>query len=984
MLSKGSEWLRWEPHIHAPGTIKNDQFSGADAWERYLEALEQATPPLRAIGVTDYYTIDTYERVRAAKAAGRLAGCNLLFPNIEMRLSLGTVRGNWVNVHLLVNPEHPDHVGEINRLLARLEFQAFEDTFGCTRPELIRLGRRADPTKTSDAAALEHGADQYKVSFPDLMRLYRENGWVRENVLIVVAAGVDGTSGVRDGADATLREEIEKAAHAIFSGNPGDRDFWLGLKSGFAPEVIRDRFDALKPVIWGSDAHDLAHVAKPDQNRLCWIKGSPTFDTLKQACIDPLRAYVGPSPAEAGTPSQVISALQVSDTPWLRTPDIGLSSGLVAIIGARGSGKTALADMLAAGCDAFPETHNAQSFLSRANADGYLEGASVAVTWGDGNVVSRDLDDTIRPWDSFERVRYLSQQFVDDLCSSNGMTDKLLSEIERVIFAAHSVSDSDGMSSFGELRALRSNHHREAREREEEALSHISDRIASEMEKTKLVAGLRTAVEEKTKFIERYTADRARLIPKNAEATVERLSQVAAAIEHVRLHIRSISMQQAALATVQGDVSDFRRNRAPEVLRGFKDKHRQAGINEDKWPSFLLTYSGDVDTVVSEQTAEAVKLAGLWKGSAPAAAVQTDGAFVSTTADLKRTPLAPLEAEARRLEALVAADRETALKLTTISNRISQETIALQSLKERLEDCEGAKARAVALTAEREAGYLRVFDALLAEEAVLNDLYAPLMQRVSGSASSVRKLTFSVTRTADVKRWAENGEELLDKRKYPFRGLGTLLEAADTMLRPAWETGDSAAVAAAMTAFREKYQEGLLEASRVPRADQDYRAWSRRFARWLFSTDHITLHYSIDYEGVDIRRLSPGTRGIVLLLLYLALDDLDDRPLIIDQPEENLDPKSIFNELVGLFQAAKTRRQVIIVTHNANLVVNADADQVLIAQVAPQSGAGLPPITYTSGGLDEQPIRKAVCDILEGGERAFRERALRLRVKLER
>jgi predicted ATPase len=54
---------------------------------------------------------------------------------------------------------------------------------------------------------------------------------------------------------------------------------------------------------------------------------------------------------------------------------------------------------------------------------------------------------------------------------------------------------------------------------------------------------------------------------------------------------------------------------------------------------------------------------------------------------------------------------------------------------------------------------------------------------------------------------------------------------------------------------------------------------------------------------------------------YLALDDADDRPLIIDQPEENLDPKSIFDELIGLFVRAKHKRQVIMVTHNANLVV---------------------------------------------------------------
>jgi predicted ATPase len=67
---------------------------------------------------------------------------------------------------------------------------------------------------------------------------------------------------------------------------------------------------------------------------------------------------------------------------------------------------------------------------------------------------------------------------------------------------------------------------------------------------------------------------------------------------------------------------------------------------------------------------------------------------------------------------------------------------------------------------------------------------------------------------------------------------------------------------------------------------------------------------------VDIERLSPGTRGIVLLLLYLAIDREDDRPLIIDQPEENRDPKSVFDELVERFREARLQRQIIIVTHN--------------------------------------------------------------------
>jgi len=73
-----------------------------------------------------------------------------------------------------------------------------------------------------------------------------------------------------------------------------------------------------------------------------------------------------------------------------------------------------------------------------------------------------------------------------------------------------------------------------------------------------------------------------------------------------------------------------------------------------------------------------------------------------------------------------------------------------------------------------------------------------------------------------------------------------------------------------------------------------------------------------------------------------------------------------------------------MVTHNANLVVNTDADQIIIAEAGPHPHGALPPISYRSGGLESAEIRKAVCDILEGGEDAFRERARRLRVRFDR
>lgn len=116
------------------------------------------------------------------------------------------------------------------------------------------------------------------------------------------------------------------------------------------------------------------------------------------------------------------------------------------------------------------------------------------------------------------------------------------------------------------------------------------------------------------------------------------------------------------------------------------------------------------------------------------------------------------------------------------------------------------------------------------------------------------------------------------------------------------------------------------------------------------------------------------------MLLYLAIDREDIRPLIIDQPEENLDPQSVYDEFVDPFREARHRRQVIIVTHNANLVVNTDADQVIVASAGEHVPGELPQIKYESGGLENDYIRKKVWEILEGGEEAFRKRAKRLRL----
>lgn len=992
MLNRGSEWRRWEPHIHAPGTAMNNQFSGPTAWADYLSALEKATPTIEAIAVTDYYVTDTYEEVLRHKALGRLPKAALIFPNVELRLDVATAKGGFVNLHLFVSPEDPKHIEELQRLLSRLQFNVMQDRFDCTRADLIRLGKKADPNITDDRAALAYGANQFKVNFQKLREVFSESGWAKKNILIAVAGGAtDGTSGVREAADQTIRREIEGFAHVIFASSVAQREFWLGDRD-LSPAEMRARYGGLKPCLHGSDAHKLEDVATPFGDRFSWIKGGLEFDALRQACIDPAgRAYVGAEPPASATPSQVISQIEILDSPWAATPVIPLNPGLVAIIGARGSGKTALADVIAAGCDSITdEAWNADewanpSFLVRARP--LIGQGKVKVSWSAGEPSVRALDgsDANGPF-AYERVRYLSQQFVEELCSSNGLTDGLLREIERVIFEAHPDDERDGALDFEELLEQRATRHRLAREREAEAVAQISDRISTELEKKKMAATYESQAAQKKKLVDAYTADRAKLVSAGSEKRAERHTELAGAANTLRATLRRFTGQRQTFLAMQDEVKDQRRNQAPESLRQAQSRHSNSGMSDKQWSAFLLDYTGPVDADLEAYVKWADGKIAELKGIAPVPGDPNKPYFPDDT-DLSKLPQAMLDAEMSRLEKLVSADKETQRRYTALSGNIATETAALQTLNEKLKDAQGAKDRAKELQRDREDAYGRAFDALVAEQSVLEALYAPLMERLSKASGTLKKLSFSVARVANVEQWASEAEDgLIDLRKAgAFRGKGTLLQKADEVLKGAWETGDAAAVRTAMAEFRRLYQKELLDHSPVAHTDQvEFRAWSKRFAQWLFSTDHISIRYGIDYDGVDIRKLSPGTRGIVLLLLYLALDDSDNRPLVIDQPEENLDPKSVFDELVHLFIEAKAHRQVIMVTHNANLVINTDADQIIIAESGPHPHGALPPITYTSGGLENASIREAVCNILEGGEGAFQERARRLRVRLER
>lgn len=118
------------------------------------------------------------------------------------------------------------------------------------------------------------------------------------------------------------------------------------------------------------------------------------------------------------------------------------------------------------------------------------------------------------------------------------------------------------------------------------------------------------------------------------------------------------------------------------------------------------------------------------------------------------------------------------------------------------------------------------------------------MARLAASSGTLRKLSFSVRRIADVQAWASIAEEeLLDRRRTgPFYGRGSLIAVATEALKPAWEMGSASEVQAAMTAFMGEHLKDLLShAPYAPTQQAEFRGWSKQFANWLFGTGHITV-----------------------------------------------------------------------------------------------------------------------------------------------
>jgi hypothetical protein len=422
--------------------------------------------------------------------------------------------------------------------------------------------------------------------------------------------------------------------------------------------------------------------------------------------------------------------------------------------------------------------------------------------------------------------------------------------------------------------------------------------------------------------------------------------------------------------------------RIKDSINTWKSDYSDLVILKDLWPHLSFELSSKVNehiTTAKTQLIESLKLV-----DNPNTSQADVLAGPTTYEDIVKIELSSLEniptttlkiAESRLMNYLVKDDKQQKAFTREQQNlaKLNREKTLINKQLENIQACHN---RIVETRKARREYYSKFFELLEEEGKVLEGLYKPLKERLSGVGGTCGDLEFFVHRKIRFKEWIDKGKNLFDCRVLKI----DLEKEARAKLLPIWENGINSKVVSALTDFYTTHWEAMQKAV-LDRYKNNISQWKQEVAGWMYSVDHINLEYGIRYNNVHLDQLSSGTKGIVLLLLYLVIDIDDNRPLLIDQPEENLDPNSIFEELVGPFREICKRRQVIIITHNPNLVVNTDADQVIIANMETPAAGGLPLLSYKSGSIENKSIRDLICTALEGGEEAFLDREKRYRIE---
>lgn len=998
LFERGAEWRRWDLHVHTPESQLANSFTGV-AWDDYVDALERAANhhQVAVIGITDYMTIDGYEilRTRQKDASNPRLESVLLIPNIEFRCLPQTKEGQALNIHLLVNVNEDDHIEKIKRSLRNLKVTYKNQPYGCIKEELIDFAKAQNPA-LSDDAAYKFGIEQFKPSHTDIFAWLDADGWLKANSVVGVANGKDGISGLPLDSFAAIRDELLSRSDFVFSGNPTDRLHYLGLKPSMPADEIRRQYNSLKPCFHGSDAHAVDKLFEPDLKRYCWVKADPTFLGLLQTIKEPVeRTYIGEMPPKlgevAGQRTFFIDRIEIQKNEgsligenWLDKVSVPLNSDLVAIIGNKGSGKSALADVIALLGNS--KSGSKFSFLQknrfRGKSGDPAKQFTGVVSWLSGVTNTRNLNSDPDEG-SIELVRYIPQGRFEDLCNDHisGKSNLFQTELQNVIFDHANDELRLGALDFDQLVERQEGGFRDQLIEYRKELTKINRDIESleAQSQPQVRRSLEEFLELKKKQIEEHNATKPAPLPKPSEQLSPEQQDAATKLEAIAQQIKGFEEKSVADSAAISLIAS-KRKAAQSIRDRIRLLERQVSQFQTETESDFQILGLKLNDLVqfSTKLESLIEMESTWEEQHQVlVAAKTTNAsecerLLSEQASLKtklnqpqleyQQNLKAIEQWSSKLQELTGA-ADAPESLSGLSQRISQ----LDELPQQLL---AKKTRRKELTGE-------IFEALDAQRAARERLFKPVQELIQGN-QLIRddyRLQFQATLGGTIDVLSSELFDLIKKTSGEFSGedesyavVRRLSEQYD-LSKKEDALGFIDALDEKIKSAASKGNSGVIGITSILRKDRQ----SSAVYDLLYGLSYLEPRYTLLFQDAHIEQLSPGQRGALLLIFYLLVDK-GRNPIILDQPEENLDNETVVSLLVPVLTEAKRKRQIIMVTHNPNLAVVCDAEQVIYSSFDRKNGFK---ITYLSGSIESPALNTHVVNVLEGTKPAFDNRRIK-------
>jgi len=950
--NKGSLWSKWDLHFHTPASFDYKRKSVSN--ERIIEELE--SKGVSAVAITDHHYMDV-ERISNLQELGKAKNITV-FPGIEFRSD----KGGSESIHFIgIFSEEADIAFIWDRLKGGL---------GLTTYDIITAG----------------GDEAIDCILEQTCQLIHDLGGIT-----TIHAGNKSNS-------------IENITNALSHKQAAKKrilshiDIYEVGKKADVPgyeNIVFKKINRRLPLILCSDNHDIDDYVIKDS---LWIKADTTFNGLKQVINEPDRVFIGESPEVVtrvkDNPTKYIKSVSISKVPgsklkenWFDKIELDLNPELVTIIGNKGNGKSALLDIFALLGNV--KSNEKYSFLKpgRFKKNDKANNFEAKIYWysDENQVRNLGMDPDVH---LSERVKYIPQQFLEKLCNEN--ENEFLSELKKVIFSHIPKDEKLNADSIDDLLSNKSEVINSDIERLKIRVKQINQEIFSLEQKDTLAykLSIQGLLDLKMQELVAHEAQRP-IIVSDPSLTTDN-----AVAEAISLQIAELSKEITSLTSTK-EVQVAEKTKINIVLQNLNKMLQEIdafeGIYHDHKDKFskLLDSTGITFEETIILTTNKVKV----NEKVQELLLKNELLDVSLNPQLnssidnqikerikKKTELEQsLDAPFKLYQKYLADELSWQKKLTTIQGtKVEEGTIAYyESILYYLE----GELQIEIATKRNER--LEISNEIFNRKIILTQVYSELYKAVSAFIETYKDILTDYPISLDVSL----KERSLETRFFEYvthgiKGSFCGKEVGEERLKNILQQYD-------LTSFDgcKKLLETIISNLQFDLREgmnndiKDIHSQIRKdrvveFYNYLFELDYLEPTYALLLGNKDISQLSPGEKGALLLIFYLTLD-MDDTPLLIDQPEENLDNQSVYKILVPFIKRAKSRRQIIIVTHNPNIAVVCDAEQIISTSINKLDNFR---VVIASGAIENPIINDKIVQVLEGTMPAFTMRNMKYKL----